>query len=41
MEAVQVGFEPTVRFRTAVFKTATLNLSDTAPYILNNSYRFT
>ena len=32
--AERVGFEPTVPFGTAVFKTATINHSDTSPTVL-------
>ena len=41
--AERVGFEPTVRCRTAVFKTASLNHSDISPcghppYAVSNAY---
>ena len=38
--AERVGFEPTVRFRTPVFKTSSLNLSDISPKVTNQLWCF-
>ena len=37
--AERVGFEPTVPFGTPVFKTGTINRSDTSPYWIRHKVK--